>query len=371
MRRESSQIRRPPFGKSDMRRGLMGWDQSELPQAALEARLARLQIAMAQQGLDAFLLYTNLVRPAAVCWLTGFTPYWIESLLLVPPEGTPALATALSKRVADWIKTTAWLDEIVNTPKPGAAVGQGLADLGCQRVGVLELDALPAGLYDDIVAAVPGVELVDATALFAGVRREIDDAERGLLKRADTIAKAALDQVDPAATDAGALAGLVEKHARLAAAEEAYIAIAADLDADPRLVRVSGPVPLGARFAVRASVAYKGAWVRRTRSFARDAAGMAAAATGEVWLDRVARSLDPERALASQLVTELARLRGAKLLSWSAEGTIGSYPLEVVDSSDAAGRWSPAAYLVLNVALDIDGVPWLGAAPAFVGALNT
>src|SRR5499426_2429688 len=254
-----------------MRRGLMGWDEAELPRSVLEARLKRLQDAMAREGFDALLLYTNLVRPAAVCWLTGFTPYWIESLLLVPASGSPMLATALSKRVADWIRTTAWLDEIVNTPKPGTAIGQRLA--GRKRVGVLELDALPAGLYDDIVAAAPDVELVDASAMFVDVRRGIDDAERRLIEKADALAIAGLDQVKATATDAGALAGLVEKHARLAGAEEAYIAIAPDLDLDRRLIQVSGPVPLARRFAVRASIAYKGAWVRRAGSFAKDAVG--------------------------------------------------------------------------------------------------
>src|SRR5260370_17544861 len=122
-----------------MRRGLMGWDEAELPRSVLTARLERLQGAMAREGLDALLLYTNLVRPAAVCWLTGFTPYWIESLLLVPPEGTPALAPALSKRVADWIKTTPWLEEIVNTPKPRTAVGQGLRKLRLRRAAALQL----------------------------------------------------------------------------------------------------------------------------------------------------------------------------------------------------------------------------------------
>src|SRR5215813_12847762 len=215
-----------------MRRGLMGWDEAELPRSVLTARLERLQAAMAREGFDALLLYTNLVRPAAVCWLTGFTPYWIESLLLVPGSGTPMLATALSKRVADWVRTTAWLDEIVNTPKPGTAVGQRLATLGAKRVGVLELDALPAGLYDDIVAAAPEAELIEASEAFAASRRVIDAAERKLIERADALALAALAQVDTATVmDSGALAGLAEKHARLVAAEEAYIAIAADLDA--------------------------------------------------------------------------------------------------------------------------------------------
>src|SRR5262245_15572332 len=123
-----------------MRRGLMGWSPDELPPTALAARLSGLQAAMVRAGFDAFLIYTNLVRPSAVCWLTGFTPYWIDSILLVRREGAPALATALSKRVADWIRATSHLDEIVNTPKPGTAIGQRLAAAGAKRAGVLELD---------------------------------------------------------------------------------------------------------------------------------------------------------------------------------------------------------------------------------------
>jgi hypothetical protein len=351
-----------------MRRGLMGWDEAELPRSALTARLERLQAAMAHEGLDALLLYTNLVRPAAVCWLTGFTPYWIESLLLVPASGAPMLATALSKRVADWIRTTAWLDEIVNTPKPGTAIGQRLA--GCKRVGVLELDALPAGLCDDMVAVAPKVELVDASAMFAAVRSHVDDAERKLIEKADALAVAALAQVDASATDAGALAGLVEKHARLAGAEEAYIAIAPDLDLDRRLIQVSGPVPLARRFAVRASIAYKGAWVRRTKSFARDPQGARAMASAEAWLTERASSITSRDTLTGQIGWKgPVLLRAAEVHSrgWMAESCKGSYPLEVVESSRSTSREGPpGVYLVLSVDLTVDNVPWLGATPLFV-----
>ena len=71
-----------------MRRGLMRWDQDELPKRVLLDRRARLQAAIERDGLDAFLIYTNLVRPSAVCWLTGFTPYWIDSLLLIAQDGS-------------------------------------------------------------------------------------------------------------------------------------------------------------------------------------------------------------------------------------------------------------------------------------------
>src|SRR5437764_10476926 len=125
-----------------MRRGLMRWDEDELPKSVLLDRRARLKAAMRRDRLDAFVIYTNLVRPSAVHWLTGFTPYWIDSLLLVPASGAPVLATALSKRVADWIRSTSFLDEIINTPRPGAAIGRRLAEAGTRRAGVLELDAL-------------------------------------------------------------------------------------------------------------------------------------------------------------------------------------------------------------------------------------
>ena len=60
-------------------------------------------------------------------------------------------------------------------------MGERLAkDDSVKRVGVLEYDTLPSGLADDMAAAAPAVEWTDGTALFAGLRREVDDAERGL-----------------------------------------------------------------------------------------------------------------------------------------------------------------------------------------------
>jgi hypothetical protein len=351
----------------------MGWSPDELPQAALDARRARLQAAMAREGLDALVLYTNIVRPSAVCWLTGFTPYWIESLLLVPRTGATLLATALSKRVSDWVRATSRIEEIINTPRPGAAIGAKLAAALAQRVGVLEYDALPSALYDDITAAAPSAQLVDASALFAAERRPIDAAERALIARADELALAALAEIDPEATEAGALAGVVEKNARLGGAEEVFIAIAPDLDQDRRLIQILRPTPLTQRFAVRASVAYKGAWVRRTQSFARDAAGANAHARAQAWLEKIAGSLAVGRPLAEQLADRLAELPGAELKNFLAESCIGSYPLEAVASARAPGTFAPAeaSFLVLTTELVIAGVPWFGAAPAFVaGAAN-
>jgi hypothetical protein len=352
-----------------MRRGLMGWNEAELPVAALEARLARLRTEMDAAGFDALVLYTNNVRPSAVNWVTGFTPYWSDALLLIQHTGAPIFATALSKRVSEWIKTTDPVSEIVNTPKPGTLIGTRLkSDPLIRRVGVPEFDTLPAGLADDMAAAAPAVEWLDGTALFAGLRCETDAAERALLARADAIAVAALRVAEDGgqAADAGTLAGLVEKAARLAGAEEAYVAIAPDLDADRRLNRTSQPTPLGRRHAVRASIAYKGAWVRRIRTF--EANGSAAKA--DDWFGGVGESIEAGKPLAAQLAANVRELAGAVLQSWTAESCTGSYPLSTVASSRAPGMLAPGhgQFLVLTVELSLDGAPWIGAAPLIVGS---
>jgi hypothetical protein len=232
----------------------------------------------------------------------------------------------------------------------------------------LELDALPAGLHDDMIGGAQGRASMERDVCRCAAA--VSTMERKLIEKADALAVAALAQVDASATDAGALAGVVEKHARLAGAEEAYIAIAPDLDLDRRLIQVSGPVPLARRFAVRASIAYKGAWVRRTKSFARDPQGARAMASADVWLAELAPWITDRDIVAEQIATQLVMLRAAQKVQrgWMAESCRGSYPLQVVDSSRSPGRDGelPGTYLVISIDLTIDDVPWLGAAPFFV-----
>ena len=53
-----------------------------------------------------------------------------------------------------------------------------------------------------------------------------------------------------------------------------------------------------------------------------------------------------------------------------AESPIGSYPLQAIASSRAPERdgVSAGGFLVLSIELALDGAPWLGAAPVFVGS---
>jgi Creatinase/Prolidase N-terminal domain len=344
-----------------MRRGLMAWDADEIPVRVLTERAARLQGAMAAADQDAMILYTNFIRSAAVSHLSAFSPYWADGMLLVPRQGEPTFATTLSKRVGTWIQSVKPVADLINSPTPGKVLGERLAKAGVRRVAILELDAFPAGLYAELSAALPGVEFVDGSDAFASARMPADAVERRLLERADAIARDAL-AVPLAANTVGAAVGAVEVHARLHGAEEVYVAIAPNLDSDRRFLRLSGDRPLGRRFAIRATVAYKGSWARRTKTYSQDSKDRLAIERADTWFQALAGRISPSRPLHDQIASAAAGLPSAKLIDWLAEAPVGTRPLAVVDSSAAPREtFTPAPALILTVALTIENMAWCGA----------
>ena len=339
----------------------MAWDAEEIPTGVLKDRIQRLQSAMAASGLDAMLLYTNFVRSAAVSYLTAFSPYWADGVLLVPRTGDPVFATTLSKRVGSWIQTVKPVGDLVNSPAPGAVLGKQLAAHGVKRVGILELDAFPSGLYDELAATLPNVAIVDGTETFAAARGHVDIVERRLLVHADAIARDALSHVN-APADVGDAVSTVEKYARAQGAEEIYVAIAPNLDADRRFIRLSGERPLGVRFAIRVTVAYKSAWVRRTKTYAVTEGDRHAIAAADAWFDRFLANAHATTPLSDRIACDIANLSHARLVFWNAETAIGTRPLAVIASAEKPGGPLPHdAALVVTIRLDIGGLPWCGA----------
>jgi hypothetical protein len=346
-----------------MRRGYYGWDEAELPKSALETRRLRLQKAMIAQSLDGLAFYTNIARPAAVSWITGFTPYWSEGMLFVPREGEPEFATALSKRVGEWMRAVTPVGDIVNTQKPSEFFAKRLAAVGARKLGVFELDMLPNAQAAELMEAAPNMALIDATALFQSERLQRDDAERGLFAHAAVIAREALAGIDATPDrDAYGLVGVIEKSARDARAEDVQVTLAPDLSRDARFLRVDRAENVGESFAIRASLAYKSTWVRRTRSISTNAKLAARFSVLEAAVDTLIARHDPARPIGAQAALAIAAVPGAKLAHWSLEDCRGSYPLEIV-AGDEIGDANATPCSVLTIHANVDGVNWVATRP--------
>ncbi|MGE3936395.1 MAG: hypothetical protein AB7F67_24240 [Rhodospirillaceae bacterium] len=346
-----------------MRRGLIEWSRDEVPEAVLAARVARLQAAMAKAGLDAVLLYTSFTRPAWVSHFTQFVPYWSEGFAVVLPDGLPAIALSMSKRVQGWIAEVSRAGEVMCAPQPGRAaaaiVRRRFPD--AVRVGVADLPALPTGAVTPAIAALGAETVVDATAACLAARLPADDAERALGRTAAMLAKAAIDVAwEGRPADSAAFHAAAERAARESGCEEVQTLFAPDLGADGRLRRIEGTAPLADRFAVQVSLGYKGVWSRIGRSLSRGTppAAWPAAAAG---FEEAAATLRADASPAAALEAALARHKSGMLERWCVEGCAGGLPLSVLASNEKAGRPSrhAGAPVVLTARLRTDDGWWL------------
>ena len=91
-----------------MRRGLIEWSKTELPESVFDTRIAAMRQAMAAAKIDTLVAYTNFTRPSAVSWLCDFIPYWSECALVVPKAGALTMVSAVSPRGKPWIESTTY-----------------------------------------------------------------------------------------------------------------------------------------------------------------------------------------------------------------------------------------------------------------------
>jgi hypothetical protein len=224
---------------------------------------------------------------------------------------------------------------------------------------VVDADRLPNGLAGPFRAALGGIELIDATDLYTGARSPADAPEIALTRRAAEIADEAIDAARTGGfTKASALISAVDGTARERAAEEVAVAIVPDLAKSTDFVRIEGDADLGAAHAVRATVAYKGFWVRRTVTLSRGQAP-------DSWADAAARL----RTICADLGTGndlAARMNGSK--HWAAVGPLGGHPLADLAGSSGAGRTVGAGSIIsLGLRIDTHDGPWLGGGPVLLG----
>ena len=267
-------------------------------------------------------------------WLTGFVPYWSEALLVVPRDREPVLVVALTYRVKSWIERTSRVAEVVHTPRIGLEAARMIAAWNADAaVGVADFDGLVRRHRRRSARGRPASRLARRDDAFAALRGKADPAEIALAVKAASIARRALAQAS--GRGLGEIIAAVEAQARALGAEEVYIAAAPDLARDRRLKRIEGEAALGERFALRATVAYKGTWIRLVRTLARDGAA------------------PPEPAAAARLAAAVAALPSehgfAGFSSWLVEGCRIAQPLEPLMGSRVTAPNPPAPGALVSV----------------------
>lgn len=238
-----------------MKRGLVEWDEQEIPRSALDSRVEQVRAWGRERGLDTVLFHTSDSHTQPVRYLTHFLLYWNEGVLVVPtePASEPVLVYGLSGRVIEWVRRTSTLTQAITTRDIGASVASLLAERGCQAVGVAEPDAFPATTLAKIAS------WTDATPVVAVLG--LDEGERSVRRTAQQLCEAAFADVEPEQTQWQAAAAFCGT-ARRGGAEDVTLLVSQP-PAWPGLP-AQGRLPSGAYLLGR--VEYKGAWHQAGRT---------------------------------------------------------------------------------------------------------
>jgi Xaa-Pro aminopeptidase len=250
-----------------MKRGLVSWEKSELPAEELAARLAAVHAVVRAKGIDALVLYSDVWRSNDVRYLSNYMPYWNRAFVVVPRDEKPILLCALSPRVYPWIKTVTVHETIIASPSPPATLFKLGAERGWTRVGICDLDGLPADLYAELTSGKLG--LLDIPR--GEVRLPPGEVEVRMHARAAHMAREVLEkeissapaQIAQAQTD-HELTGRLERLLRRAGAEDVVILVA---DGQGPPLPASGAI-VGPHTSVVVAIEYNGHWAKVTRNIA-------------------------------------------------------------------------------------------------------
>lgn len=245
-----------------MKRGLVSWEKNELPPEELAARLAAVHEVARSRNVDAVVVYSDVWRSNDARYLSNYMPYWNRAFIVTPRDEKPILLCALSPRVYPWIKTVTVHETIIASPSPPASLFKLCDERGWKRVGVCDLDGLPADLHAEMTSG--KVELVDIP------RDEVRSAPAGvevrMHGRAARMAREVLEQelATAKAQNDYELTGTLERVLRRAGAEDVVILVS---DGKGPPIPAEGR-PVGPNTSVVVAIEYNGHWAKVTRNFA-------------------------------------------------------------------------------------------------------
>jgi Xaa-Pro aminopeptidase len=245
-----------------MKRGLVSWERNELPPEELATRLASVHTIARNKDVNALVLYSDVWRSNDARYVSNYMPYWNRAFVVVPRDEKPILLCSLSPRVYPWIKTVTVHETIIASASPPATLFQLCVERGWTRIGVCDLDGLPADLHAELTSR--DLDLIDIPR--NEIRPAPTEVEVRMHARAARMAREVLGEELSAAagqTDYD-LTGRLERLLRRAGAEDVVILVS-----DGQGV----PVPawgaaVGPHTSAVVAIEYNGHWAKVTRNVA-------------------------------------------------------------------------------------------------------
>ncbi|MGE5819649.1 MAG: M24 family metallopeptidase [Deltaproteobacteria bacterium] len=172
---------------SVLKRGCSTWDKQQMPQAEFESRLDAVRRAMAQQGLDALVIYGDNYAFADLCYLTNYFPKVRGGIGVVPREGPISLLLNIGSRDVPFAKSLTWVEDVRASNQVGRDGAALLKEKGFHKAKVGLVDSgqgFPLPQLEEMKSALSEIQWTASHATFLPMRLKKSARELAALRAA-------------------------------------------------------------------------------------------------------------------------------------------------------------------------------------------
>ena len=193
------------FGRhSVLKRGCSTWDRQQMPQEEYQGRLERLRRQMAQQGMDALVIYGDNYSYADLCYLTNYFPKVRGGIGIISRSGPISLLLNIGSRDVPFAKSLTWVDDVRASGQLGRDGAEVLKEKGLAQAKVGLMDSgkgFPLPQLEELKESLPQVQWMPSHSMLQQMRLEKSARELAALRQAglvlDGIRKGAQEFIKP------------------------------------------------------------------------------------------------------------------------------------------------------------------------------
>lgn len=193
------------FGRhSVLKRGCSTWDRQQMPQDEYQGRLERLREQMAQQGMDALVIYGDNYSYADLCYLTNYFPKVRGGIGIIPLSGDISLLLNIGSRDVPFAKSLTWVEDVRASGQLGRDGAEVLKEKGLAQAKVGLMDSgkgFPLPQLEELKQSLPQVQWQPSHSMLQQMRLQKSAKELAALRQAglvlDGIRKGAQEFIKP------------------------------------------------------------------------------------------------------------------------------------------------------------------------------
>ena len=175
---------------SVLKRGCSTWDRQQMPQEEYQGRLESLRQQMAQQGLNALVIYGDNYAYADLCYLTNYFPKVRGGIGIIPRNGPISLLLNIGSRDVPFAKSLTWVDDVRASGQLGRDGAEVLKEKGLAQAKVGLVDSgkgFPLPQLEELKESLPEVHWQPSHSMLQQMRLPKSGKELAALRVAGRV----------------------------------------------------------------------------------------------------------------------------------------------------------------------------------------